>query len=420
VTLTAIFCTGWEHGVAAIVTTGGGLSSAITGTPTSDAAAARSGSYGLLINPSAAGEQVVYNTATTGIRKTAARFYVRFTSFPAGDTDMWAPRTSAPAQMAFLIYQPSSGKIAVQCNGGTATAIGPVLSTNTWYRIDVQFDSSGTTWTMRGTVDGGTEGSATLGGQAATDQRSWSVALSGSATYTAHYDDLIFGTYTVDSEYWGQGQVVALKPTGDGTHNASTVIEDNAGVDITSPNAFPLLDEIPISDTANYIQQSASGTGNYAEVTFADLPASAGKVNAARAVLMYGSSTTTANTGGTVIRRNDNTTDVVQVGSTTTTTDINQNTTLATARWDMSDTAPFYKGCLVPATADGTDFSSLSPAIVNDLRGRVGYSNDASPLPRWYSLMLEVDYAVVSLPAPRKDRAAASRSFDDWSTTGWQ
>lgn len=399
-TLTAFFCTGWEHGVATLVTTGGGLMSASGGTPTSDAAAARSGSYGLLINPSAASEYYRIVITETGIRKSCARFYVRYTTMPTADMLLFAFQSPAGTTLAEMRFQNSTTRWTLKVGASAEVAFGPnPIANNTWYRVDIQYDSSTTTGTIRAKIDGGTEGSQT-NTITAIDQLGWQIGNSSNNTYVVNIDDFIVGTFTVASEYWGDGQVIGLVPSGDGTHNAGTnVMENQAGADIGSgggANAYELTDEIPMSDTTTYIQQSAIGTGNYAEANFGDLPTNAGTINAARAILMYGASAATnTNTGGTTIRRNDNSTDVINVGSAVTTANINQPSNAGTT-FDMSDTPPLYKGAMVPATANGTDYSSLTPGIVNNLRVRMGFSSDVTPVPRWYNVMLEVDYVATA------------------------
>jgi hypothetical protein len=423
--LNPLLCTGWEHGV--LSTNGGGIASTIAGTPTADAAAARSGSYGLLINPSASTETVIWWIATTGVRKTCARFYIRYTTLPNGAVDVFSWYDATTGQMAFFNYIQSTGRFTIQVTGGSAQNIGPnPVVANVWYRVDAQFDSSGTTWTCRAKLDGGAEVTATAGSHAATDQRHLEFgAANANTTQVANFDDFIWGTYTVDSEYWGPGRVVGLSPSADGTHNAGTnVIEANTGTDIGIATAFDLLNEVPISDTADYVQQAGTGTGNYAEVQFADLPDSASVINGCRALLTFGSATTTANAAETRIRRNDSSTDVIGVGLgagvTAYASEINRRTNTGTS-WDMSETAPFYQGCMVPATANGTDYGSLTRAIVNDLRARVGYATDFNPVPRWYALMLEVDFVEASMPGRRNDnRFLASTDTDPWSSTGWQ
>ena len=423
-----MFCTGWEHGVATLdPALGGGLCSAVTGTPTSAAAANRSGTYGLLLNPSGAGEAIRYNTATTGIRKVSARVYVKFvTSLPTTDVDLFSFNDVTPAQIAWVDFRQSDSRIIIQMNGGTATAIGPnPVTTGVWYRIDAQCDSSTTTGVIRGMVDGGTEGTATLGGFTAKDQRQWHLGNVAACTMTLHMDDFIFGTYTVDSEYWGAGQVVGISPNADGAHDAAipaNSLELASGTDITTSTTTvnTQLNSVPIGDGTVYVLSNGTSTAKYAEVAFADLPAGAARVNGARAMLAYLSVSTTGNNGETQIKRGDTSTVVVELGSTVTTTDINQPGTIGTP-WDMSENpAVFYKGCMVPATAAGTDFGSLTVPMVNAILGRVGNSTDATPDPRWVDLMVEVDYVVASLSAARRDNPAmAVRDYDPWTTMGW-
>ena len=426
-TLTPTFLTGWEHGVATLDSAlGGGLASSFGGTPTSSTTAARSGTYGLLLN--SAGEFIKYVTATTGLRKNAARFYIRFSSaLPGAPVDLFSFYNST-TQLAQLFFDTTGTRLKIVASGGTAQSVGPNPPVaDTWYRVDIQFDSSGTTWTIRCKIDGGTEATATAGSHVATDLTGWVLGDTGATSFTWHVDDFIYGTYTVDSEYWGDGQVVGLSPNAEGTHNnAANVMEDQAGNDIngTTVTAFDKINSVPIGSGTTRLQSNGAGATNYVEVAFPDLPANASTVNGARAVLSKSSASAAGNAAETRIRRGDGTpADVVEVGSTVTTTNINQPGTIGTG-WSFGESAStWYKGAMIPATASGTDFGSLTVAIVNALLARLGYASDATPDPWWIDLMIEVDYvasAAGSLPGSRKTPYLASRDFNPWSWSGWQ
>lgn len=90
--MNTILITGWEHGVNP-TTNGGGLASAVSGSPTVDAASKRSGGYGLHINVASAATQsqsIPFSTATAGI---SGQIYLKIKSWPSGEdatqTTLW-------------------------------------------------------------------------------------------------------------------------------------------------------------------------------------------------------------------------------------------------------------------------------------------------------------------------------------------
>jgi len=167
------------------------------------------------------------------------------------------------------VWIETNGTISVGNNAGET--IGPNVADAGVHRLDLRYDTSGTTFTVDWAVDGSAQTQATLAGQTAADMTLWQLGSGSSPhTLTCRYWHYVM-SYTSGDHPIGDHRVNVLPPTGDGTHNSGTdIMEDQAGTDIVSPNAFPLINEWP-AETTDYIRAFAAGAGNYAEVTFDDV-----------------------------------------------------------------------------------------------------------------------------------------------------
>jgi hypothetical protein len=205
-----------------------------------------------------------------------ASFYVRFdTSLPAADINLFV--TSGPTNPPRIGWDTSESKFGLRYGNDALSAgqdFGPVIVADTWYLIDWEIDTTGATYTMTATVDGANGNTVTRTSQTAADMTTVGPSTTGaSGTFTCYFDEVVFSA-TLGDYPLGAHNVVLLKPTSDGTHNAGTnVIEANGGADIdgSTTTAYNLLDEVPPENT-DYVQQSAAGSGNYAEVVFANPP----------------------------------------------------------------------------------------------------------------------------------------------------
>jgi len=364
---TPIWLTGFEYGLNPTVN-GGGLFDTISGVPTVVTNPVASGVYALSISPSG---------STVNARKTFAamnvmvfRVKIRFDTLPSATSDiMYNP---VAAGLSFrLRYTFSTNKFSVGWGasflGGQSSSM--TLETGVWYRIDFRITINTNPRTIEWKINGVDQ---TTSSYAETGSTTNGIIFGSNATstYTCFYDDMYVSQTPTDYPI-GDSAIYGKSPDSDGTHNAGTnVMEDQAGADIGVVTAWDLLDNVPMNTTADYVRQAANGTGNYAEVNFADITQTV--INGVSAILAYNSATATANTGATIIRRSD-------------ATEIEVYGTPATPL-DMSETALFYKSVVVTAPGGG-----WTQAEVNALKARIGYSSDANPDPYWQALMLEVD-----------------------------
>lgn len=235
--------------------------------PAWDTSVKKNGAASLQLVPTVAAasrlHSIAHQSSKTGW---VASFYVYIASLPASDLQL-AKSDNGNTQIA-LTYSASAGKF--QWN---AVSFGPALSSATWYLVDLYLDVSANPWQLKARIDG--DGSTEMTGTKAVASTTFSgspslgTALTTGPAASMNYDDLVM-SYTLADYPIGAHSVQILKPTSDGTHNAGTnVMENQSGTDIGVASAFPLIDEVP-AENSDYIKQSASGSGNYAEVIFAN------------------------------------------------------------------------------------------------------------------------------------------------------
>jgi len=378
---TPILVTGWEHGVATPTVNGEGICVTITGSPEVVSTTKRSGSYALQTKAtSAAVTRISYNFANPTIA--VARFYFRYAVAPSGDVAIFRAGTAAGNAPKIMFIAADNTLCGQVSSNGNKTA---PLSADTWYRIDCRFNVADTGTTK---VDLQLDGSAVTQlsfTQTDTTMAGAYIGLYSAVTGELYFDDLIISTTSADYPI-GAGAVEALLPSGEGTHNAGTnVIEDQAGADIGVVTAYNLLNDIPISTATNYIRQYATGTGNYAEVEFADTSNTV--IQGVGALLAYMASGTTSDNGGCVIIDEDATATTVWGGA-------------GSSQADYSESSMFYKYKQLPVPSGGWD-----QGAVNALKARMGYSSNVTTNPYWENLILEVAYG------PRTESSSVSPSI---------
>lgn len=376
---TPVYLTGLEGFPNATTANGGGLGIGNpNGNVTVSTAQAHSGARSLRINPSAAAGwvQIALSTPTLMV----VSIYIRFASFPTSDSTLFFGHVTAGSGLRIEFNQANS-RIDASV-GGSGTQTGLVVSLDTWYRVDARMNcaSSGNSvidWQIATGDGSATSYTQVSVAQADTTFIGLRLGSTSSETFDIYYDDIIISQTSGDYPIGPHG-TERLAPTSDGTHNAGTnIIEDNAGTDIGTTTAYDKLDSVP-PDATTYIRQAANGTGNYAEVQFANITATHSSIIAARAVLAYTSETTTANRGACIVSKDDFASHTEVWGNPTTTQDYS----------DGSTSNLFYKGAIISGATDDT--------TVNALEARIGYSGDASPDPYWVDLWIEVAYVISS------------------------
>lgn len=214
-------------------------------------------------------------------------------------------------------------------------------------------------------------------------------------TGSVYIDDIVHSVTAADYPI-GPGGTYGLRPNADGVHNnAPNVLENSAGTDIDGTPAWPLLDDTPwATGISDYVRQAANGAANYCEILFADLLDAMYDIIGVDSLLQYASAGTAANTGGCIVFD----------GATITTL-----WGVAGVLADYSETSAFYKHAIVACSA-----ASWTKALVDGLKSRFGYSDDADPDPYWLAIMLEVGYRY---PASSMLLTNASIGIEEVETT---
>lgn len=379
---TLIQILGFEHGV--VSANGGGLGRTVTGTaPRIEiiADAARTGGYGLKIAPTASAAGRLEGPKHAEVAVWAASVYVKFAALPTADSVVIQGEATAGTANPSIVFNNSTGKLCLAVANSDNTSIadkadfGAVVTTDTWYLVDLRFNVSANPWALIARMDGANEGSTTSAQGADTiDAIRFGHTGAAGPAHTTYFDDVVISGTSGDYPI-GAHAVAGLLPAGDGTHNAGTnIMENQAGTDIGTVTAYDLVDDVPMSTATTYIQQLANGTGNYAEVQFANLTASLSAVWGAMGILAYTSATTSANNGACIMSKDDFSTSSPIHGT-------------AASPLDMSDGSTsnlFYKSAMIAGVTDNT--------TANALEARVGFSGDANPDPYWVNLLVEVAY----------------------------
>lgn len=373
-----VWITGFNYGLATPTANGGGLCNTVSGTPAIQSTIKRAGGYALEINPSGStAEFILKNLSTPTVCSGSLYFY--FDTLPsASDIIVWLS-VSAGGYLGFR-WVSTDGKIHARMVGGSdGNAPDIVISVDTWYRLDFEVDVSANPSTVDFSItpDGGSTYTATQTtyAQAATTFTSIRIGTyTNTTTCLLYFTDVVVSTAADYPIYNGDHGVEGLRPGSDGTHNLGGNISNEDG---GTTNLYDRLDEDPWITTYNddLVRQTANGTGNYAEILFADT--SQTTILGARAILQYAGETTSANRGACIIIDEDATETEVWGNPTTT--------------QDYSEGSAFYKSKILPTPSGGWD-----QAAVNALKTRIGYSGDASPDPYWLAMIIEVAYVPVS------------------------
>jgi hypothetical protein len=254
---TLVACTGFGFGTTAGWATGNAgnkIFDAVVGTPTITTSTPRTGTYCLEISASAATEGVRWTTDTLGTSKTHLVMvgYVYFpTSLPGADFDLMQLQCVGPNYI--VVFRASDSKICVGIPGGSLTA-GPVVTTNTWYRIDVHMDLSANPhtidWRIDGTVQAQFSNASAADTVAAADLGPTLAAQTGTIRCADWAVSVTSGDYPL-----GGTKVVLLKPDTGGSLDVATIntAEWNtfAGATPTlsawnATTALGAIDEIPV------------------------------------------------------------------------------------------------------------------------------------------------------------------------------
>jgi hypothetical protein len=378
---TPVLIDGFEH--QTLSTSGTGIWSAVSnaGQITIDTTNKRTGTAALRVAED--GVSATWIAKSINSQVVVGSLYLRLTATPStGSTILTF--TGPASNPDFRVN--TSGTIRATI-GGSSGVDGPNIVDGDWHRLDFRISTNSTTYTIEWSVDGATQTTSSLSGQTATAMTTVRFGGVAASTATVWYDDVVLSHTSADHPI-GAHKVLSLVPDADGTNSGAANFTLVGG----STN-WEVLDEWP-ADTTTYIAQTTNSGTSYREVEFADTTETT--IWGVHGYLAYFAAGTQANNG---------TTRIVDSGGTTL-TDIFSG--------DMSESTLFYRSAIITAPTGGWTQTGL-----NGVRGRVGFSTDVSPNPRWSALMLQ--YAVpeaenVTIVAPMATATAASLASTQGST----
>lgn len=356
---TTVMVTGWEHGVNP-TTAGGGLGDVVIGNVTTQGTIKKNGNYAVKFVSGQA--YVGYNVSSpTNI---VISLYYYFETLPTASCSLAYGNTNTGVYVRFR-FNYATSKFCLY-NGSTTTDI-VTAQTGVWYRIDYKATCTSSQVSATATVNGANETTLSVSTTNPTFNRVDVGLCSSGAGGTAEADDLIISE-TISDYPIGEHATQILIPTGDGTSVPGTVIKNTGGnvIDGTTYPAYTELDEMPISDTNTYIQQSAVDDTKYAEVTFGNTDMTS--IIGVEGLLAYRSSDVNANYAKAYVRD--------AAGQQT-----------AVYSGDMSENTMRYSRSKIAIPAAG-----WSKTTVDGLVGRVGYASIIDAIPWWMNLAIEVAY----------------------------
>jgi hypothetical protein len=289
-----------------------------------------------------------------------------------------------------------NNRLEVWVGGVLQQTSGQNLSTDTWYPLDLELVTNGTTWTVNWQVNDVAQTAASVGGKSAQNVVTFELgAVSSISGWRVYFDDLQISVTNGDYPL-PDAKIVGASPDGVGTHdltggNATFSYTDNSFTGSTNfsgttdASAVTRIDEFPaagtgvLTDTSFLRQTVASAitsllpTTNYAEFTYAhgsltETPIAVRHIAAVRAA------TTTACQLGIALNESG-------------------ASTVASLAGDPSETAALRYWARTHATKPSG--GTWTNAALQALRARV-FSSDVSPNPWVAALMVEIAVPVTS------------------------
>lgn len=219
---------------------------------TIDTGTVRTGTYSLKNAVSASFSWMNFQVKSSATNtQLFVRVYVRFASLPAGVSELFSVAdTTGAVGSAFVRYNNTGTKFDIVDAVGTNLGSSVAISTNTWYRLEVDVTGSTTVGALKGYLDGTQFATTTTGNIPSFDGIYLGNAFN-SGTYTAFFDDMAINdsSGTKQNALPGAGQVVYLRPSAAGDNNDFTVqIGGTAG----ASNNFTRVKEVTPDDVTSY------------------------------------------------------------------------------------------------------------------------------------------------------------------------
>lgn len=229
-----------------------------TGTFSIQSSVVRSGSYALRVNPttSATGNVRMAKHSSEGVATTAFgvstlyhRFYFRVATAPSADEEqMYVVLDDGGSDKCYLTLN-SSRNIKAYNNAGSLIGTGTtVLSTNTWYRIELKTSTGSGSQAFVVRIDGTDEFNTTAN---QLTNNHGSVRLGKGTNLNSRSIDFYYDDWAVsDSDWLGEGQCLRMAPDSNGSTAQWTTG--------TNSSNYAEVDEVPTDSDTTYLKTTAS------------------------------------------------------------------------------------------------------------------------------------------------------------------
>jgi hypothetical protein len=369
-------------------------------------AAVRTGTYGLeLVASAGTAFGGFFNSGNNGILGASGtlvgHFWFKYPSLPGANATIFTAIGTAGGNDLVFRFVQSTSRIQAQVGSGTAQN-GPVLSANTWYRVEFRLVLNANPHTCDWLVDSVAQTQATLTAASENLFKAGWGSDSGSQTFTLYVDDCVLSLTSADHPLL-EHKVVKLTPdtggstTQIGTANATGRMVTNSAIDAThnSANILAAVSELPplLNGSSSGLGQRTSGTGNACSLPMTSYTLTGGEMVTGLRVIACAwaaNATAAANTLG--VRAFNG---------------VAETTLFAAAAYQGQNTT-------TPAWICKTYLGVTDQTTLDALLVRVGYSGDIAPLPGVHAVYAEVAVrAPVAPPAITGDVV-----YVDSTTTG--
>ncbi len=225
---------------------------AVIAAPVIETTTKRSGAAALRINNAVSEGFRNVHTASQGAF--FFRFYLYVVAMPAATTVIGGARITGSNKISIRL---TTGGALQLYNSEDSAQVGSdssALSTATWYRVEMTYDSttlSATTCSAR--IDGTQFASGTV--DLAATPTNFGCYHAGDATLDYIVDDIAINdsSGSFQNSWAGEGEIIHLYPNGNGDNSAWT------GSDGNSTDNYLLVDEFPPNDATDYVESNTSG-----------------------------------------------------------------------------------------------------------------------------------------------------------------
>lgn len=355
---TAAWLNGMEHGMGSLgyphlwIYNRGGMM---------DGTVSRSGGFSLRERRPDYG-WVAYTQQYTSSYRNVMSFAIRLDTLPEADVSHFAKAETFASDL-HLGFRASDDRLTLRWGTQEAKVSTVPMIEKTWYTIDLRWETTQNPMTADWMVAGVPQESTSIAELGGAQRIQFGSELSGDTPFTVHFDDIV-ASYTATDYPIGATRVLPLRPNANGVHTGADRFRDDDGSAI-DPTSWSRLDDARMDDLRDgHVKQVVASTTSNLEFAFDDTAEPC--IDAVQSIFAFHKTKSTTNHAKTSVFEGPSET-LVYSGNVPNTNVIGIQTKL-----------------VKPA------LGAWTPASVNALTMRLGYSSDVAPEPMWDGLLFEM------------------------------